>query len=281
MWKKAGSAKYMGFLALLLLISGCGNEPGSGKVTGSAAPVPAVHSASSGTDRGAFAKDSEATSPGEAQITANPEEIKSFLNAGTIANGDIYLDGSTVHVNIAGLTPEIERSFEAQFTAGSYVLHDVKYTSQQLEAAVRLLADQDQYRKLNLYGSWIDVIQNKIGITIPDDHAGKVQEELEKLIDPGMLLYDVKKVGDAEVLGEIVGMETGERKRILILEPGQEQPSYWFSISGKSKMYDDEGNKISFSELQKGQKVKLWSTGTVEDSFPAQATVRRLELDRE
>ncbi|UQZ36588.1 hypothetical protein C2I18_25450 [Paenibacillus sp. PK3_47] len=137
------------------------------------------------------------------------------------------------------------------------------------------------HQRLDLYGAWIDVIQNKIGVTMPDDNAAKIQDELEQLIDPGMLHYDVSKIGEPHVTGEIVEIETGERNRILILEPGQEHPSYWFSIGDRAKMYDAEGLSIAIADLQKGQHVKLWSTGTVEESFPALASLRRLELDEE
>lgn len=277
MRKNVVSAKISGFIVLILFIGGCGEDAEMGSVSGRDAPASTVQTAAPGSGE---ISDSGTSSSGSAQITADPEAIKRFLSEGKIPNGDIYLDGSTVHVNIAGLSPGIERSFAAEFTDGSYVLHDVKYTSQQLEAAYRLL-DQDVHRRLDLYGSWIDVIQNKIGITMPDDNAAKVREELEKLIDPEMLKYDVSKIGKPHVTGEIAEIETGERKRILILEPGQEHPSYWFSISSRAKMYDSEGNIIKLSDLQKGQKVKLWSTGAVEDSFPALASLRRLELDRE
>ncbi|UQZ36587.1 hypothetical protein C2I18_25445 [Paenibacillus sp. PK3_47] len=117
MWNKAGVAKYCGFIALILLISGCGNDPGNGKLTSGASPAPAV--ASNAPDAGSGAA---------AQSAAVPEDIMTFLSEGNIPNGDIYLDGSTVHVNIVGLNAEIERSFADRFAAGSYVLHDVNFT---------------------------------------------------------------------------------------------------------------------------------------------------------
>ena len=211
--------------------------------------------------------------------SSDPEAIKAFLSAQKIPNGDIYLQDNKVHINIVGLNSEIEQRFAKEFAEGTYELHDVKYTYQELLAAQELLHEQELYQKLNLYGSGVDTIGNKVNITIPDDYAEAAKLEIEKWIDPEMLTYDISELGEPHVVGEIVDIDTEKTKRILILEPGNEEPSYWFSFDEKSEMVDESGAIISFKDLKEGQQVKLWSTGMVLESFPALASVRRLELE--
>ncbi|MEK4466065.1 MULTISPECIES: hypothetical protein [unclassified Paenibacillus] len=208
----------------------------------------------------------------------DPGAVKTFLSAQKIPNGDIYLQDNKVHINIVGLNSEIEQSLAQTFTAGTYELHDVKYTMQELLAAQELLHEQDLYQKLNLYGSGVDTIGNKVTITIPSDDAEAAKLEIEKWIDPKMLTYDISEIGDPHVVGTIVDIDTKQAKRILILEPGNEDPSYWFTFNAKSEMFNEAGETISFKDLQVGQQVKLWNTGMVLESFPALASVRRMEL---
>lgn len=210
--------------------------------------------------------------------SSDPEEIKAFLSAQKIPNGDIYLEENKVHINIVGLTTEIEQRFAQAFAEGTYALHDVKYTMQELLAAQDLLNEQKLYQKLNLYGSGVDTIGNKVTITIPSDYAEAAKLEIEKWIDPTMLTYDISELGNPHVVGEIVDIDTEKAKRILILEPGNEDPSYWFSFNVKSEMVGQSCEKISFKDLKVGQQVRLWNTGTVMESFPALASIRRLEL---
>ncbi|MNC73037.1 hypothetical protein D3C75_1241730 [compost metagenome] len=75
--------------------------------------------------------------------------------------------------------------------------------------------------------------------------------------------------------------EPGTPRRILILEPGDNSPTYWFSFNAASELLNDAGERISSADLQTGQKVKVWHTGYVEESLPALATVRRLELEQQ
>ncbi|WP_339315312.1 hypothetical protein [Paenibacillus sp. FSL R10-2734] len=215
---------------------------------------------------------------GKVLNSSDPEVVKAFLSAQKIPNGDIYLQDNKIHINIVGLNAQIEQSFAQTFTAGTYELHEVKYTMQELLAAQELLHEHELYQKLNLYGSGVDTIGNKLTITIPSDYAEAAKLEIDKWIDPSMLTYDISEIGDPHVVGQIVDIDTKQAKRILILEPGKEDPSYWFSFNLKSEMFNEAGESISFKDLKVGQQVKLWNTGMVEESFPALASVRRLEL---
>ncbi|MBW4080806.1 YobA family protein [Paenibacillus sp. S150] len=211
---------------------------------------------------------------------ATPQAVRSLLAEKKIANGDIYLEQSRVHVNIVGLNGEAETEFAQKFSADSYVLHDVAYTTAELEAAYKLLEEQKLYTKLNLYGARLDVKNNKIGVSLPDDQAEEVKEELEKHIRPDMLAYELVELGEPHVVGEIVSLsEPGTSRRILILEPGEAAPTYWFSFNAASELLNGAGERIAAADLLPGQQVKVWHTGTINESFPAQATVRRLELD--
>ncbi|WP_157890050.1 DUF3221 domain-containing protein [Paenibacillus sp. DMB5] len=250
----------IGFGLISLLLAGCADP---GDVTGKASPA---------------ASSSKAVSPSAGQIAADPEKVQLFLTEESIINGDIYLEDNLVHINIVGLDSGLEQRFAEKFTSGSYILHDVKYSAGELEAAQKLLADKDLHNQLNLYGSWIDVKQNKLGITVPDDYLEAAEQTLNKLIDPGMLRFEVQELGEPSVTGTIVEVKSGTVGSILILEPGKEDPTYWFSFNDRSELYDADGQKIESTGLKKGQQVHIWGTGTVLDSLPAQATVRRIEL---
>ncbi|MDF9839147.1 MULTISPECIES: DUF3221 domain-containing protein [unclassified Paenibacillus] len=255
-WKTAG----ISFGMLGLLLAGCADAE---DVTSTASPA---------------ASSSQAVSPSAGQLAADPEKVQLFLTEESILNGDIYLEDNLVHINIVGLDSGLEQRFADKFTSGSYILHDVKYSAAELDAAQKLLADQDLHKQLNLYGSWVDVRENKLGVTVPDDYLEAAEQTLNKLIDPGMLRFEVQELGEPSVTGTIVEVKSETVDRILILEPGKEAPTYWFSFNDRSELYDAAGQKIEFTGLKKGQQVHIWGTGTVLESLPAQATVRRIEL---
>ncbi|ASA21354.1 DUF3221 domain-containing protein [Paenibacillus donghaensis] len=266
---------WLGISAAALILGGCTDKEGAENAKPE--PTPAQTMAAE------LAADSPVAKNGNSETVkvkypGNVTGIRGLLKAEEIPNGDLYLQDDKLHVNIVGLTDEVEQRFAEKFTAGSYTLHDVKYTHQELEAAQKLIVHEQLHEKLNLYGTGIDVIGNRLTVTVPDDSAAAAKLELEKRVDPGMLEYSIIELGEPHVTGEIIEMEAGEKPRMLILEPGQEEPTYWFSISGKSELYDTAGETISFKSLKVGQKVDLWSTGTVHDSLPAQASLRRLEL---
>jgi len=256
----------------ILLLSGCGDKPDGSGQAGQAAPTAAVPAA-----------DVPEVKAAEDLINPldNPGMIRTLLVNREIPNGDIYLQDDKVHVNIVGLNEEVERIFADTCISGTYVLHDIKYSHRELEAAQKLLYDHNLYHTFNLYGSSIDVIHNKLQITMPDSSEAAARPEIEKLMDPGMLDLIIEPLGEPHVVGTIVEINDQQGQKILILEPDQEQPTYWFSFQEVSELYNAHGEEIQFSELKKGQSVKLWSTGTVNQSLPAQATVRRIETDAE
>lgn len=206
-----------------------------------------------------------------------PEQIKQFLAEERIPNGDIYLQDGLVHVNVAGLNKEIEGKFAQHFAGAGYKLHDVAYTIEELLEAQNTLEQEDLYRKLNLYSSGVDVIANRLNVELPEESARGVKEALEKAVDPGILHLKVRKLGEPEITGAIERVDA-ERKRILILEPGEEQPTYWFSINEASKLVDENGKPVSFGSLRAGMEVRIWSTGAIMESLPAQGSIRRLEI---
>jgi hypothetical protein len=261
--------------AAILFISGCSEDEQSNKE-----PAPANAAAMTATPDilGTANPGLEDSEAGKVLYDSDPEAIKTFISAQKIPNGDIYLQDNKVHINIVGLNSQIEERFAQTFTAGTYELHEVEYTMQELLAAQELLHEHELYQKLNLYGSGVDTIGNRVTITIPSDYAETAKREIEKWIDPNLLTYDISELGDPHVVGQIVVIDTKQAKRILILEPGNEEPSYWFSFNEKSEMFNETGESIHFKDLKVGQKVKLWNTGMVAESFPAQASVRRMEL---
>lgn len=178
---------WIGLAAAILLLGGCSEaHSGNGKSAADAliseSPVPQT-----------------AANGGAELIAANPSDVRHFLAEEAIANGDIYLEDNKVHINIVGLNAETEEAFSGKFTASSYVLHDVTYTADELEAAYDLLSDQDLFSQLNLYGAWIDVKQNNIGITVPDEYLAAAQKTLEQQIAPAMLAYDARELEEPHV----------------------------------------------------------------------------------
>jgi len=218
-------------------------------------------------------------SPAAELRTADPDSMNAFLREEKFKNGDIYLEGSVVHVNIVDLTPKIAAAFEATFIPSSYRLHNVRYSIEQLREAQDTLRENELYTKLNLYSSGLDVINNQIKITLPDDAADKI-DEIEKIVDKKLVTYDFVPLGDPQVVGKIVQID-GEQKRILVHEDGQEKPNIWFSFNSFSSLSSEEGQSITFTDFKLEQRVQAWTTGMVLESFPSQAMARKIVLVNE
>jgi len=209
-----------------------------------------------------------------------PGAARDFLARENIKNGDIYLgDGGLLHINIVGLNDEIKQRFSDAFPEADYRLVDVTYTHEELEAAQAALSEHDLHRKLNLYASSIDVIGNRLVITMPDSSDG-AQAKIERVVDPAMVVYQVEPLGEPHVTGTIHEIDK-KGERILILEDGQEQPTYWVSFNEFSVMVRADGGSVTFADLLAERKVRVWTTGMVLESMPAQATARKLELAAE
>lgn len=259
---------FMSAAAMLLVTGGCGGEAQEGP----ASPAPSASHAVQ-----------EATGNVTGSFPATAAEVKSYLQAEHIPNGDIYLADGKVHINIVGLTPGIASGFAEEFREGSYELHDVEFTAAELIGLQRELADTGVMAKLNLYGSTVDIIRNRLVIDLPDDALQAAEAELAGHQNADMLVFVPAALGEPHVTGTIVEVETEGRERpaILILEPGQQEPTYWFSFYEYSRLYNGSGDEIAADGLRPGQQVKIWSTGTINTSLPAQGTVRRLELNGE
>lgn len=50
----------------------------------------------------------------------------------------------------------------------------------------------------------------------------------------------------------------------------QGKPAYSIKISTKTKIETEDGISISAADLQKGDHVKVWHTGTIAESYPMQ-----------
>jgi len=222
------------------------------------------------------AKPTDGESPVAELRTADPDSINAFLREEKLKNGDIYLEGSVVHVNIVDLTPKITAAFEAAFTPSSYRLHNVRYSIEELREAQDTLRKNELYTKLNLYGSSLDVINNQITITLPDDAADKI-DEIETIVDKKFLTYDFVPLGEPQVVGKIAQIDS-EQKRILVHEDGQEKPNMWFSFNSFSNLSGEDGQSITFTDFKLEQRLKAWTTGLVAESFPSQATARKIVL---
>ncbi len=52
--------------------------------------------------------------------------------------------------------------------------------------------------------------------------------------------------------------------------------AFWFWVDQETKLIDKDEKELEFSSLEVGDKVKVWSTGIVLESYPAQATAAKI-----
>lgn len=260
--------------AAIALTAGYGARPEDG-MSGAGADNPPVAVGPQATET--LKPQAEETGETMKRIS-EPGQFKAFLAKQNIPNGDIYLQDGLVHVNVVGLNGEIEARFAEAFAEDTYVLHDVVYSIEQLRDIQQKIIDEDLHSELNLYATGVDVIGNKVMIEVPEESAEAATARLEQRFGPDMLQLNVQELGPPAVVGKIVEVDAA-RKSILILEPDEETPTYWFTILEKSRLLDAAGEEITFADLAVSQRVKLWIAGGVNTSLPAQAGARRLELE--
>ncbi len=259
-------------ILVVLLLSGCG-APKNASIEGNKSQ-PSLMSNSVETPVQQPIQDTVAD--GKRNPLVDPGQVREFLGVKNIPHGDIFLQDNVLYINIVELNEEIESLIAAAYIAGSYKTVNVAFTLKELETVQQKLSDHELHAKLGLYSSGIDVIGNKVTISMPDTIEAKAKLEIEKLVDPDMISYDIQLLNEKpDVVGTIVKLE---QNRILILEDGEEEPGYYFSFSKYSEMLNEDGGEITFTDLQEKQKVRLWFAGAVMTSLPAHATARRLEL---
>ncbi len=281
--KAAGLAALAG---MITVVAACGNKPAGEPLQGEPAALHAAGAASgSGSTASSGAAGEEVPPEQRAPDTIGgamlePGLARDFLAREGIPNGDIYLgEGGLLHVNIVGLDDAIRERFEEAFPDAAYRLVDVAHTHEELEAAQDALSEHDLHRKLNLYSSSIDVIGNRLEITMPDSSDG-AQAEIERYVDPDLIAYHLEPLGEPQIVGTIHEIDAAQ-ERLLILEDGEEQPTYWVSFYAFSVTGPDADKPMAFGDYRIGQQVRVWTTGMVLESMPAQATVRKLELASE
>ncbi|SDW21410.1 DUF3221 domain-containing protein [Paenibacillus sp. CF384] len=222
--------------------------------------------------------DNEVKGSGTIDPVSEPGEVRGFLQDHQIANGDIYLKDGLLYINLVKPTENGEKLLADRYKSGTYKTVRVTHSIEELQAAQDKLGDQDLFSRLNLYSTSIDVIKNKITISMPDSSEAEAKPEIEKLIDPNLIEYDIQKLSETpDVVGTISKIDN-ESHRILVLEEGKTEPSYWFSFNDHSEMVDSTGGSVTFDDLKEKGKVRVWINGAVMDSFPGQAGTRRLEL---
>lgn len=254
----------LAILALLALpILGCGTRIAPDRTTGSV--------------NGPTASDPPPAGKGTIDATAEPAEARQFLAEHGIASGDIFLQDGKVYLNIVGLNDSTKRLLADHYLAGTYRTVNVAHSIEELQAAQEKLTS-DVFTQLNLYSSGIDVIRNKITIEMPEESAAQAKQAIEKLIDPDLIIYDIQPLADKDAyVGKIVKLDSGQQ-RILLLVDGEKEPSIYFRISDRSIVANVAGDKIAFADLKKGQRVRAWAAGGIDDSMPAQAGARKVEL---
>jgi predicted small secreted protein len=112
--------------------------------------------------------DSSRAGTGTVNAMTDPNEVRKFLDANKIANGDVYLQDEKVYINIVGLNEKISRFLVDRYKIGTYQTVNVAHSIEELQDAQQKLTALDLYSKLNLYSSDLDVIKNRIIINLPD-----------------------------------------------------------------------------------------------------------------
>jgi hypothetical protein len=115
----------------------------------------------------------------------------------------------------------------------------------------------------------------------PDPGNGAKRDMVSPTVAVQLSSTSSEELGEPHFIGEIAAIENEGYGRILILEPEEATPTYWFSFNPVSKAYDNAGNDLLFTDLQVGEKVLVWSTGMIEESMPALGVIQRLELAAE
>lgn len=206
---------------------------------------------------------------------ADPVAVRTFLSSNDIKNGDIYLQGGKLHINIVGLTPEIEQQVAEQFTAGSYELHDVKYTIQELEQAQHTLMDQGLLTEYGISSS-IDVIENELDITIPEEKKAGISK-IEQAVGRELVNIQIDVMQEPHIVGVIVSIDPSG-KQLLIQEDGSAEPNFTMAVQEDSQLVTADGKQAGISAFAAGDRVQIWHTGAINESFPAQGSIRRMAL---
>lgn len=250
------------------LVSACGSKEQT--------DVPSAPQASAPDGGGSGQAGGEVGNPDGEPVAASPEAIRSFLSEADFKNGDIYLNGGKLHVNVVGLTAEIEQQFAARFTAGTYVLHDAKFSIQELEEAQQKLMDAGLFDRYHIMGSSVDVIHNRVSLDLPEENKDGVNA-IEEALGKDIVTIHVAALGEPEIVGVIATVDA-EGKRFLIQEEGSPEPNYWFSWQDVSMLEDATGNEAEFADFVVGTSVQVWSTGAIADSMPAQGAIRKMVI---
>jgi uncharacterized protein DUF3221 len=120
------------------------------------------------------------------------------------------------------------------------------------------------------------------------DHRSMTRRSLASLgMTGGMAVLIFSAACAARTLGEpsITGVVTNlQGGRILVEENPQEtagSEKASVRITEQTEIISASGNKVSLSDLRTGDRVRVWFTGPVMESYPVQATAARIEiLDR-
>jgi hypothetical protein len=99
---------------------------------------------------------------------------------------------------------------------------------------------------------------------------------------------DGSVTGAPHMTGLIYTINDESKKSILVVEgtdstilPDEEwhgKPAINFYITDETRIIGEDGKDITVDDLKKGFKVEVWHTGTVEESYPAQATASNIKV---
>jgi hypothetical protein len=206
---------------------------------------------------------------------SDPGKLRLFLKENKIPNGDIYKKDGKFFINLVNGNDEIKQLIR-EHSDIPYELHfeDAKFTHDQLKNAQNLLREKEFYQELNLYSSSIDVINNKLTITLPSSSGDKISL-IEEVINPELIDFQIQSLGEADILGKVIKINS-DKERILIESQSDHEFQIWFSFNKHSVITNQNNEELHFDDLKVDDLVEGWYTGMVLDSKPQQTTGRKV-----
>ena len=92
---------------------------------------------------------------------------------------------------------------------------------------------------------------------------------------------------EADITGLIYSVSEGKTSFLVVedIEDSEVEEEEWygknaisFSITDETRFADVSGKEMTFEQINKGDKVAVWHTGEVMESYPLQAEAVRIEL---
>jgi hypothetical protein len=213
----------------------------------------------------------------EARTFSDPGELRLFLQENKIPNGDFYLKDGKFVINLVNGNGENKQLIRGHSELPNELqFEEVQFTHDQLENAQKLLIEEEFHQVLNIYSSSIDVMNNKLIISLPSSSEDKISI-IEEVINPELIDFQIQSLGEADILGKVIKINL-DNESILIESQPDKEFQIWFSFDNHSVITNKNNEEVLFDDLKVGDLVEGWHTGNVLHSNPQQTTARKVVL---